>query len=71
MTSFMGCSAVKVRRIHDWMLRAALRVVDYVLDTLELWYIWGSSVNKHIVNGAHDVRAVILHNMYNFANMST
>ena len=63
MTEAMGCKAVKSRGIRGEVFRASVKVAYEVLDTLELWYIWGRSISRKTVDGVHDNREVILHHM--------
>ena len=59
----MGCSAIKARGIHNGMVREAVKVEDELLGTLELWCRWGRILTIETVEGIHDTRANIWHNM--------
>ena len=68
-TEVMGCRDVKDSRLHDDMARAAGQVADEVLDTLEIWFRWGSNMTIETFDIVNDIRADVLHNMYKFSNM--
>ena len=63
LTDVMGGSSVKARGIHDGTVRSAGKLVDEVINTLEHWCTWGITIARETVEGVHDIRAGILHNM--------
>ena len=62
-TEFVGCSEVKARGINYCIVRAFVKVAYEVLDTLELWCRWISSIAIETVDGAHEIRVGTLHHM--------
>ena len=60
---FMGCSAIKAIGIHNVTARAAVKVLDEVIDTLEHWCRWDISIARETVEGVHYIRVGILHNI--------
>ena len=62
-TEVMVFSAVQARGIHDGTVRSAGKLVDEVINTLEHWCTWGITIARETVEGVHDIRAGILHNM--------
>ena len=65
-TEVMGCSYAKASKIDNGTMREAWQVVDEVLDTLEKWCGWGRIMARDTVKSIHEIRADVLHNMYNF-----
>ena len=66
LMGLMGCSSVKAKGIYDGILRAAVKVVHGVLDTLEHRYRWGSRIARDTVVRVYDIRVCILNNMHFF-----
>ena len=58
----MVCSAIKAIGTYDWAVRADVKLVDELIDTLEIWFRWVSTIAIETVDGVNDIRAGILHN---------
>ena len=67
----MGCISIKTIGIHDRAVRTKVKVEDKVLNTLELWGRWNSSVATEMVDGIHKIRQGIFHYIEEFYNMCT
>ena len=63
LTWFVGCSAANTRGIYYGTVSSFGKIAYKVLDTLELWCIWGSKIDIETVDGVHEIRYGILHNM--------
>ena len=59
----MNCSSVKERNIFDGKVKESWKVVDEVLDILELWCRGGRSVSRKMVGSVHEIELIILHNV--------
>ena len=71
MTKVMGCISVNYNGIYDGTVRASVQIANEVLNTLELWCIWGSNMDRDTVDRVHEIRVGVLNNMENFSNMCT
>ena len=71
LTKVMGCISVNYNGIYDGTVRASVQIANEVLNTLELWCIWGSNMDRDTVDRVHEIRVGVLNNMENFSNMCT
>ena len=62
----MECSSAKYIGIHDGTAKLSIKAADEVLGTLEHWCKWDSIISRETIDGVHEIRAVILHNILIF-----
>ena len=61
LMEFMGCSSIKTRGIPYGVVRENVKISDEVVDTLERWCRWGSSISRLMVDYIHNIRSSIFH----------
>ena len=63
LAEFMGGCYVEARRVHCGTVRESSKVEDEVIESLELWCIWGSNISWYMVDIVHKTRKGILNNV--------
>ena len=64
LAEFVGCSAIQTRGIYDGLMRENGKLDDEVLDTLELWCGWGSSIAIETVSDINKIKLCVFHHVY-------